>query len=224
MEVKAVYVVERSFPAGGGRLRSAWPQHEEYLRNLAARGILVGGGPWADGGGEVLVLDVPDEVSLHRVVRGDPLSAAALVTGARVRRWNVEYGQLTAAVGAPAAPGAGTLSPHERRIALLVLGGMTNQEIADRLNVSVRAVEQHLTRMYRKLSIRRRAQLASALGIYAPSPCPEAEAGPAGRPGTETDSGAVPHPGPLPAPVPVPVPVPGNMPEPSPGRHIPLTA
>jgi DNA-binding CsgD family transcriptional regulator/uncharacterized protein YciI len=164
-----VYVVERSFPAGGGRLRSAWPRHEHYLRTLGARGILVGGGPWADGGGEVLVLDVPDEVSLHRVVRADPLSAAALVTSSRVRRWNVEYGSLAqGAHGALGAPGADVLSPHERRIALLVLGGKTNQEIADRLGVSVRAVEQHLTRMYRKLSIRRRAQLASALGIYAP--------------------------------------------------------
>ena len=50
----------------------------------------------------------------------------------------------------------------------MVLSGMTNQRIAERLNVSCRAVEQHLTRMYRKLSISRRAQLAAALGATVP--------------------------------------------------------
>lgn len=55
------------------------------------------------------------------------------------------------------------LTAHERRIARMMLDGMTNREIADHFSVSARAVEQHITQIYRKLSIKRRAQLAVAL-------------------------------------------------------------
>ncbi|WP_225102277.1 helix-turn-helix transcriptional regulator [Streptomyces sp. CoH27] len=63
---------------------------------------------------------------------------------------------------APAA-GHGPLSAHESRITRMMLDGMTNQQMAACLGVSSRAVEQHITRIYRKLAISRRAQLAVAL-------------------------------------------------------------
>jgi DNA-binding CsgD family transcriptional regulator len=61
-----------------------------------------------------------------------------------------------------AAPGrrAGTLTPAERRIAALVAEGMRNREICQALFMSVGTVEAHLTRMYRKLGIRSRSELA----------------------------------------------------------------
>lgn len=55
------------------------------------------------------------------------------------------------------------LTAHERRIATLMLDGMTNRQIAERFTVSTRAIELHITRIYRKLGIRRRAQLATVL-------------------------------------------------------------
>jgi DNA-binding NarL/FixJ family response regulator len=55
---------------------------------------------------------------------------------------------------------AGALTPAERRVATLVAAGATNREAADRLFISVRAVEVHLTSIYRKLGIRSRAELA----------------------------------------------------------------
>ncbi|MFX4294927.1 helix-turn-helix transcriptional regulator [Streptomyces bohaiensis] len=66
----------------------------------------------------------------------------------------------------PAAPSAAEherLSAHEARIARMMLDGMTNRQMASALGVSARAVEQHITRIYRKLAIARRAQLAVAL-------------------------------------------------------------
>ncbi|MFE5491514.1 AAA family ATPase [Streptomyces virginiae] len=54
------------------------------------------------------------------------------------------------------APDAGlvaTLSESERRVALLAVHGHTNREIAKRLYITVSTVEQHLTRVYRKLNI-----------------------------------------------------------------------
>lgn len=54
---------------------------------------------------------------------------------------------------------ASALTPAERRVADFVASGATNREVADRLFVSVRAVEAHLTSIYRKLGITSRTQL-----------------------------------------------------------------
>ncbi|MGC9668621.1 AAA family ATPase [Planosporangium sp. 12N6] len=58
--------------------------------------------------------------------------------------------------------GAG-LSETERRIVELVRGGATNREIARSMFLSIKAVEANLTRLYRRLGVRNRAQLARAL-------------------------------------------------------------
>ncbi|KOV86323.1 hypothetical protein ADL03_09245 [Nocardia sp. NRRL S-836] len=58
------------------------------------------------------------------------------------------------------------LTPHEYRVAGLVLEGGSNDEIAHKLNVTRRTVEFHLTSIYRKLGVRRRTQLSSALGGF----------------------------------------------------------
>ncbi|GAA4679013.1 hypothetical protein GCM10023347_36900 [Streptomyces chumphonensis] len=57
------------------------------------------------------------------------------------------------------ARAAALLSASERRVAALAAHGYTNREIASRLYVTVSTVEQHLTRVYRKLDISRRQEL-----------------------------------------------------------------
>lgn len=54
------------------------------------------------------------------------------------------------------------LTPTERRIADLVVAGRRNAEVAAELGLAVKTVETHLTRVYRKLGIRSRAELADA--------------------------------------------------------------
>jgi DNA-binding CsgD family transcriptional regulator len=61
---------------------------------------------------------------------------------------------------AAAGRASGTLTPAELRIARLVADGRRNQEIGQALFMSVRSVEAHLTRTYRKLGIRSRSELA----------------------------------------------------------------
>lgn len=62
------------------------------------------------------------------------------------------------------ADGAGALTPSERRVAELAANSLTNREIAQQLYVTPKTVEVHLSASYRKLGIRSRQQLATALG------------------------------------------------------------
>jgi DNA-binding CsgD family transcriptional regulator len=55
------------------------------------------------------------------------------------------------------------LSSREIEVAALAAAGMANKEIACRLSVSVRTVENHLQRVYEKLGVARRADLTQAL-------------------------------------------------------------
>ncbi|TME04276.1 MAG: hypothetical protein E6I71_07240 [Chloroflexi bacterium] len=57
-------------------------------------------------------------------------------------------------------PGRHMLTPTEERVAELVGSGLTNKEIAGNLFVSVKTVEACLTRIYAKLAVRSRTELA----------------------------------------------------------------
>jgi DNA-binding CsgD family transcriptional regulator len=59
--------------------------------------------------------------------------------------------------------GVDALTPAERRVVQLAARELTNREIAQELFVTEKTVEAHLGRAYRKLGIRSRWQLASAL-------------------------------------------------------------
>ncbi|SEL82617.1 helix-turn-helix transcriptional regulator [Streptacidiphilus jiangxiensis] len=61
------------------------------------------------------------------------------------------------------ADSAGRLSDAEQRVAELAAAGMTNRDISRRLHVTVSTVEQHLTRVYRKLGVRSRIELRTRL-------------------------------------------------------------
>ena len=57
--------------------------------------------------------------------------------------------------------GAGNplLTPTEQRVAELAVQGMTNRDIGSALFISPKTVEANMTRIYRKLQIRSRAEL-----------------------------------------------------------------
>ncbi|QYN22250.1 LuxR C-terminal-related transcriptional regulator [Amycolatopsis sp. DSM 110486] len=60
-------------------------------------------------------------------------------------------------------PAQTTLSEAELRVAELAAHGRTNRQIAETLYITVSTVEQHLTRVYRKLGVAGRAALAGEL-------------------------------------------------------------
>jgi DNA-binding CsgD family transcriptional regulator len=56
---------------------------------------------------------------------------------------------------------AGGLTPTESRIADMAAAGRTNKEVAAEIHLSVKTVEANLSRIYRKLAVRSRSELAA---------------------------------------------------------------
>ncbi|MEU0933720.1 AAA family ATPase [Embleya sp. NPDC005971] len=115
--------------------------------------------------------------------------------GARPRTRTIAhaYADLREAntAGAGAYPGgeSGNLSESERRVAALAASGYSNRGIAEELFITVSTVEQHLTRVYRKLDIKNRRQLPVHLRSHPdwcrPTPGPRG-AGPGATDGPRT--------------------------------------
>jgi DNA-binding CsgD family transcriptional regulator len=63
--------------------------------------------------------------------------------------------------GNRATPAAIGLTPQEQAVVELVAGGLTNREAASHLFVSVKTVQYHLTRVYARLGVRSRSELAA---------------------------------------------------------------
>jgi DNA-binding CsgD family transcriptional regulator len=82
--------------------------------------------------------------------------------------WSAKAAAALARVGL-GATAPSELTPTEQRIAHLVGEGKTNREVADALFVSVKTVEANLTRIFRKLGIRSRAELIRAM-VATPDP------------------------------------------------------
>ncbi|MGW3558091.1 LuxR C-terminal-related transcriptional regulator [Streptomyces sp. NPDC000963] len=212
-ETHVAFVVELVFRGKETDRLSFGEAHRTYWKRMAARGLLLGGGPWRDGTGELLVCEARDRRTLLRVLYADPYAQAQVIGELRVREWNAVMGHVVLAglerstggagtherirggVPAPVPPYAPPVGPapvppavrgefavreepavreeltaHERRIATMMLDGLTNKQIAEAFTVSTRAVELHITRIYRKLDIRRRAQLAAAIDRFEAAP------------------------------------------------------
>ncbi|MEV6305297.1 AAA family ATPase [Actinoplanes sp. NPDC051861] len=86
-------------------------------------------------------------------------AALALFMAADARPWTEETERALARTEGSVAPDRG-LTSTELRIAQMVRDGASNREIANRLYLSVKTVEATLTRVYRKLGVRSRTQLA----------------------------------------------------------------
>ena len=68
--------------------------------------------------------------------------------------------------------GLDALTASERRVAQMAAEDLSNKEIAQALFVTVKTVEQHLGRVYRKLDISSRKQLGTALAAPAEAAAP----------------------------------------------------
>ncbi|MGH3804890.1 MAG: helix-turn-helix transcriptional regulator, partial [Pseudonocardiaceae bacterium] len=83
------------------------------------------------------------------------------------RLWAQRAATELSAAGQPASPSPRNpgedLTAQELQVAQLAARGSTNREIAAQLFLSVKTIEMHLGRVYRKLGVRSRTQLANLL-------------------------------------------------------------
>jgi DNA-binding CsgD family transcriptional regulator len=78
--------------------------------------------------------------------------------------WAEQAREQLARIGASGRVDGG-LTPTQRRVAELVVQGLTNRLVADRLAMSAHTVEAHLSAIYRELGISSRGELAAALSV-----------------------------------------------------------
>jgi DNA-binding CsgD family transcriptional regulator len=95
-----------------------------------------------------------------REARDTLTQALEIFEGLGAAAWVERTRAELARIGGRAASSV-DLTPTEARVAELVAAGSTNREVADALFVSVHTVEANLKRIYRKLGIRSRTELAS---------------------------------------------------------------
>ena len=152
--VQAAHAAALAAPAGGG----------ESLDTVAER--------FADLGLHLYAAEAAAQASRAHQGVGQSRRAAASAA-----RGHILLGSETAPpVGLTLALSAPALTRREREVAMLAARGLPSQTIATRLCLSVRTVETHLARVYTKLGISGRAELAMAL-ISAASGREDVEAG-----------------------------------------------
>ena len=85
----------------------------------------------------------PDKVQriIEKAIAADVLQKAGTVAPSEARRR------------------CGRLTERERQIAMLLLSGVENAEISERLKISQRTVENHRANLYRKLEVRKAEEL-----------------------------------------------------------------
>ena len=154
--------------AGGARSRALWAETlgdleaAELELNQALRAHDQAPSPY-ERARTLLILGRIRRRSGHKRIAREVLDQASAIfadLGAIlwVERVQEERGHITGR-----RPSQGRLTDAERRIAALAADGFRNQEIADRLHMSVRTVEGHLSDVYGKLQIRSRTDLATSL-------------------------------------------------------------
>ena len=118
--------------------------HEEYIKRVMQAGA----------SGYILKSALADELlrGIRAVFRGEQFFTPA------VSRVMVDS-YIKQASGMPAGPRNGTLTNREREILQLIAEGNTNQQIAQRLFISVRTVEFHRANIIEKLGVHDTASL-----------------------------------------------------------------
>ena len=97
-----------------------------------------------------------------RAARESLTQAAAVFAKLGARLWSERAEAELSRIGGR-APAPGALTPTEERIAALVASGRTYREVADTLFISPKTVQWNLSKIYRKLGVRSRAELAAKL-------------------------------------------------------------
>jgi DNA-binding CsgD family transcriptional regulator len=147
-----------------GPLAATAAAHAAALAAGDGAALLAAAECFADQGALLVAAEAADAASAAH--RDAGRQAAARAAGARAGLWLTGCEQARPPTML-STPDAVDLTPREREIALLAADGCSSREIAGRLVVSVRTVDNHLHNAYRKLGVTRRQDLRRALTLRA---------------------------------------------------------
>ena len=142
-----IAAVRGDLPAAQDALDLALEEHERAHQPFElARTLLISG-------------EVHRRYKRKRVARDAFRAALEIFDRLGARLWSDRARDGLRRVGDKPEPSSG-LTPTERRVADLVAEGRTNREVADALFLSVKTVEANLSRIYHKVGVRSRTELA----------------------------------------------------------------
>jgi DNA-binding CsgD family transcriptional regulator len=107
----------------------------------------------------------------HRDARRSLIAAQSIFSRLGASLWAAKATEELARIGGrkPAPRG---LTGTEQQVVQLVIAGRSNPEVAAELFMSRRTVEDHLSKIYRKLGVRSRTELAHRIASHTPVPPP----------------------------------------------------
>lgn len=142
-----------------GEMFAAWVDHALASRAGSVEQLDAAGERLATAGYSEFAADAITEASETARRAGRQRDANRLFHRANELRAMCE---VASAITVPLNVGPIALSRREREVALLAAQGLANKEIAERLYISFRTCENHLARVYDKVGVRTRAELARA--------------------------------------------------------------
>lgn len=145
-----------------GSLAGACAEHAQALVARDARRLERAASAFAEMGALLWAAEADSSAAFAHREGGREASARAAATRAALLL------ERCGGARTPALARAGPveeLTPREREIAAMAAGGASNREIASRLVLSVRTVENHLQHAYRKLVVGNRGELPGVLDV-----------------------------------------------------------
>jgi DNA-binding CsgD family transcriptional regulator len=143
-----------------GPFAAAAAAHAEALAAGDGAGLLAAAERFAAADALLVAAEAADAAAAAHRAAGRHSSARAAAARAAFWLTRCEGARPPTILGGTEAAG---LTPREREIALLAAGGASSREIAGRLVISVRTVDNHLQNAYRKLNVTRRQDLPRVL-------------------------------------------------------------
>lgn len=118
--------------------------------------------------------ELENGLGLISIVDGLTFDARASV-GLRVRRRRTAEGAMSSARVAPSGSDHDDLTGREREVLELIATGASNQQIADRLFLSVDTIKTYCRRLYRKLGVANRTEAARFASRSTTPPTPASD-------------------------------------------------
>ncbi|NLV77972.1 MAG: hypothetical protein GXY65_01255 [Rhodococcus sp.] len=89
----SLFAVEYTYSESTATARDGLrPDHRAWLGGLVEAGTVRATGPWTDGSGALIVVDVDDETAARELMSQDPFARAGLVDAVRITGWQPVMG------------------------------------------------------------------------------------------------------------------------------------